>query len=119
MMIARKPRIYIAGPYSLGDVAANVRHAIEAGDKVLCWGGVPFIPHLTHLWHMMYPHEHQEWMEYDRQWLVSCMALWRLPGGSDGTEEEVADAKGWMMPVFDQDAQVEEFIKSYAYAWSK
>lgn len=40
-----KKRIYVAGPYTKGDVEANVARAIEAGDVVAYHGMTPFIPH--------------------------------------------------------------------------
>ena len=39
-------RVYIAGAYSKGDVALNVREAIEMADKLVKLGHIPYIPHL-------------------------------------------------------------------------
>ena len=54
-------KIYIAGPYTKGDVAQNVRNAIHAGNLAAHFGHTPFIPHLTHFWHMLCPNEYEFW----------------------------------------------------------
>lgn len=93
-------RVYVAGPYTKGDVAINVRHAIEAGDRLWARGFVPFIPHFTHFWHMMFPKPYEAWTSYDLQWLPCCTCLLRLPGDSLGADNEVSRAKQLGIPVF-------------------
>lgn len=85
-------KIYVAGPYSSGDVAQNVRNAIQAGNDITNLGHIPFIPHLTHFWHMLFPHEYQFWMKQDEAWLQECDAILRLKGESPGADNEVAIA---------------------------
>ncbi len=93
-------RVYVAGPISRGDQAANVRQAIDAADALLVVGYVPFVPHLAHLWHLLYPHGYEEWMRWDAAWLAQCQALVRLPGESPGADREVAWARSHSIPVF-------------------
>lgn len=38
-------RVYIAGPYTKGDVVENVRAAVFAGDEVFEAGHSPYVPH--------------------------------------------------------------------------
>jgi len=85
-------KVYIAGPYTKGDVAQNVRDAINAGEEVLMRGDFPFIPHMTHFWHMIYQHSWNYWMDYDLEWLKTCDAVVRLPGESAGADIEVKAA---------------------------
>ena len=101
-------RVYIAGPYTEGDVAVNVANAIKAGTQVLDAGHTPFIPHLTHFWHMLFPHEYHTWIAYDNVWVMVCDALIRLPGESSGADGEVRLASQVHIPVF---YSVEEFLK--------
>ena len=82
-------KVYIAGPYKKGDVACNVHDAVVAAERVLSRGHIPYIPHLTHFWHMMYPHEIKFWYDYDLQWLSCCDCLLRIPGESRGADNEV------------------------------
>jgi hypothetical protein len=93
-------RIYVAGPYTKGDVAENVRNAIMAGDTLRALGHTPFIPHLTHFWHFLRPHGIDYWYSYDLEWLEMCDALFRLPGESHGADAEELRAKELGKPVF-------------------
>jgi len=93
-------KIYIAGPYSKGDVAVNVCEAIVAGNYISEIGHFPFIPHLTHFWHMIAPHDYEFWMRQDDEWLTSCDALLRLKGDSVGADREVARAKELGLEIF-------------------
>ena len=40
-------RIYVAGPYTNGEVAINVRNAYEAANQLAELGFAPFVPHAT------------------------------------------------------------------------
>ncbi|MFA6046843.1 MAG: DUF4406 domain-containing protein [Phycisphaerales bacterium] len=92
--------IYIAGPYTGGDVAVNVGKAVGVGDALAESGAVPFIPHLSHFWHLLWPHEWEFWLTQDLAWLAKCDALLRLPGASPGAEREIAEAERLGLPVF-------------------
>ncbi len=93
-------KIYVAGPYTNGDVAQNVRTAIEYGNNLRALGHTPFIPHLTHFWHLVFPHKYQYWMDYDIEWLLQCDALFRVAGKSDGADLEEEIAKKYDMPIY-------------------
>jgi len=82
-------KVYIAGPYSKGDIAVNVRNAIQAGEKIASFGMIPYIPHLTHFWHLLHSHPADYWYQYDFYWLDVCDCLLRLPGESQGADEEL------------------------------
>ena len=83
-------RIYIAGPYTNGDVAVNVHRAIEAATSLLEAGHTPFLPHLTHFWHLVSPQDYEVWIKLDMAWLALCEAVLRLPGESVGADKECA-----------------------------
>ena len=87
-------KIYIAGPYTKGDVAHNVKNAIFAGNQVAERGHTPFIPHLTHFWHLIWPHDYAFWLGQDAVWLVECDAVLRIPGDSVGADQEIEMARG-------------------------
>lgn len=105
-------KVYIAGPYTEGDVALNVRKAIVAGDAVYKAGHHPFIPHLTHFWHMVCPGPYEQWLAIDLEWLPTCQALVRLPGDSSGADKEEAVAEKLGIPVY---YGLEQFIDSVGY----
>ncbi len=93
--------IYIAAPYTLGDVAENVRFACEIGDEILKKGHIPFVPHLTHFWHFLSPKPWEEWLRIDNAILDECDALLRVGGGeSKGADLEVQRAKDLGIPVY-------------------
>jgi hypothetical protein len=81
--------VYVASPYTKGDVAVNVRNNIEAADRLAVAGFAPFVPLLTHFWHLLFPHPYEFWCKQDMDWLERCDAIVRLPGESSG-----ADARG-------------------------
>jgi len=93
--------IYVAGPYSHPDPITNTKRAIEAGDILRSLGFVPFIPHLTMLWHFLKPHDIDYWYEYDNEWIRKCDALLRLPGESLGADKEVELMKELGKPIYE------------------
>lgn len=93
-------KMYIACPYSKGDAAVNVRNAILVADQVAGLGWAPFIPVLTHFWHMLSPHDYEFWMKQDMEWLKLCDAVVRLGGESAGADREVRYAISKGIPVY-------------------
>lgn len=93
-------KVYVAGPYSSGDVMLNIRDALEISSYLLDYGYIPFVPHLTGFWHMMYPQDYEKWMAYDFEWIKVCDALLRLDGDSAGSDREVELAISLNIPVF-------------------
>ena len=93
-------RIYIAGPYTHGDVAVNVRNALDAASRLLDAGFAPYVPHLMHFLHMIHPHLYEDWIALDLEWLAVCDGLVRLYGTSPGADREVAEARRLGIPVF-------------------
>jgi len=104
-----RPRVYIAGPYTIGDVTINIRAAITAAEQVIEAGGAPYVPHLTHLWHVISPHEYAYWLALDLAWLRICDCLIRLPGHSNGADMEVVQAQRCGLPVFTGEFAVQHF----------
>ena len=95
-----KKTVYIAGPYTKGDVTVNVRNAIMVGDTLAHEGLIPYIPHLTHFWHILHPKPREFWLELDNYFLRFCDCLFRMQGESIGASNEVALAKALGIPVF-------------------
>src|SRR5262252_3008954 len=93
-------KVYVAGPYTKGDVAVNVRNAYEVANQLADLGFAPFVPHATHFWHLLFPRQYRFWLQLDQEFLPCCDALIRLPGLSSGADEEVALAGQLGIPVF-------------------
>jgi hypothetical protein len=96
-----KPLVYIAGPYSHPDPVENTHRIITFANSILDDGQVtPLIPHLTMLWHTVTPRPYEDWLDYDRELLVRCDAIYRFPGESSGADAEVRWARNNGIPVF-------------------
>lgn len=93
-------RVYIACPYTKGDVAVNVKRSMDAFDALLELGYTPFNPLFTHFQHMAHPRPYNQWLELDMDWLYACDCILRLDGESHGADEEEKQAKEWNMKVF-------------------
>ena len=93
-------RIFISGPYTLGDVAVNVKKAMDLANVLIDNGYAPFCPHLTHFLHMNNPQPYEKWLELDNSFLLVCDALIRIPGDSNGADKEMELAKSKNIPIF-------------------
>ena len=100
-------RVYIAGPYTHGDVAQNVRAAIDAANQLMDAGHQPFTPHLSHFHHLVHPRDYEDWLALDLAWLPVCEALVVLPGYSPGTQREIVAAAERGIPTY---LSVQEFL---------
>lgn len=92
--------IYVSGPYTAPDPVVNTREAIIVGTRIAEAGGVPFIPHLTHFWHLVDPHSYDFWLKQDLAWIARCDAFYRIPGTSNGADAEQEEAERLKLPVF-------------------
>jgi hypothetical protein len=97
--MGKLPFVYIAGPYTGGDVAANVHYAIHAAHLCLDQGLPVYCPHLSHFLHIQRARPYEEWMALDLAWLSRSDVLLRLPGVSPGADREVAEAQRLGIPV--------------------
>ena len=105
-----KAKIYIAGPYTEGDVAVNVGNAFKAANELADLGFAPFVPHSCHFWHLIFPRPHDFWLELDREFVSCCDALFRIPGESPGSDAEVKLAITLKIPVFHD---IESLVKHF------
>lgn len=94
-------RVYIAGAYTRGDVAVNIHNAILVADHLVKRGHIPYIPHLTHFWHLLSPKEIRFWYKYDNSFLdYWAQAVLRLDNESIGADAEVKRARALDLPVY-------------------
>ena len=93
-------KIFVSGPYTKGDVAVNVKNAIDVANKLIDLGFAPYCPHLTHFLHMIKPQDYTKWLELDNEYLKVCDAVLRIPGDSNGADLEVQLALRLKIPVF-------------------
>ena len=93
-------RVYLASPYTNGDVAINVNRVIDMANQLADKGYAPYIPHLTHFWHIITPRPYDFWLKLDNEFLKCCDCILRLEGNSKGADNEVALALKLEKPVF-------------------
>ena len=97
----RPPKVYLAGPItSSGNLTENVREGIRFGNCLLGDGFIPFVPHLSELWNYVSLVPYETWLMYDKNWILACDALFRLPGRSRGATREVRYSNKMGIPVF-------------------
>jgi len=94
--------IYIASPYSIGDLTANVRVQLDAFERIMEMGHLPFAPLLDHFQHIVHPRSDESWLyDYCLPWVERCDLILRLPGVSFGADIEVGHAiKHGVEPCF-------------------
>jgi hypothetical protein len=112
-----RKRVYIAGPISKGDLAANVNAATDAFHALLHLGFAPLCPHWSVFSGGTYhptPTDkpfafaealplattHDDWLDSDLPWVAVADAVLRLEGDSGGADREVAEAEARGIPVF-------------------
>lgn len=97
--LVRRLRVYIASPYTKGDVAVNVKRQLDMADELMTLGYAPFAPLYSHFQHMAHPRPYQDWIDIDLEWVTACDVLLRLEGESSGADGEEAFAHGRGIPV--------------------
>lgn len=96
-------KVYLASPYTNGDVAANVHRQIKAANELMDRNFAPFTPLLYHFHHLVIQRPYDDWLELDLIWLEQCDCMLRLPSleESSGADTEEAVAKSLGLPIFD------------------
>jgi hypothetical protein len=84
-----RPLLYLAAPYTRPDPIENTHRIAKVATIVYeqtDW--VPFVPHLSMLWHTITPRPIDFWYSYDIHVLRRCNGFVRLPGESTGADVE-------------------------------
>lgn len=110
--MSERQRIYVAGPMSQGDLAANIKMATCAGVALIQAGFAPLVPQLSAYMdgptakHNICGITHGQWLNADLRWVAVSDAVVRLPGKSIGADMEVAEARRLRIPVYDSVLQL-------------
>lgn len=110
-----RPRIYVAGPISKGDLSANLDQGIQAGLTLLDAGYAPFIPHLSSYADgcTLGSARYERWLDLDFSFITTCHAVLRLPGESAGADREVGYATNWGIPVYYSVEEVQKNVPTW------
>lgn len=93
-------KVYIASPYTLGDIAVNVKNQMDIADQLIGAEYAPFVPLYSHFQHMAHPRPYEDWVKLDNEWVTVCDCVLRLPGESKGADAEVQLALDNNMLIF-------------------
>lgn len=90
--------VYIASPYTKGDVAANVSVQIEAAHRIMDMGHTPIGPLLAHFLHLYRQRPYEDWIKMDLAILPLADLVLRLPAKngdweSCGADRECSEAR--------------------------
>lgn len=106
----RRPWVYIASPYTLGDPAINTRFQLRMWDVLHDIGVVPIAPLWSHFQHLHSPRPYGDWVAYDNEIITRCDACVRLTATdeasgyrqhvSSGADAEVRLFQSLGKPVF-------------------
>ena len=96
----RRPRVYIAGPITLGDRKANYQKGVVAHGMLMRTGFAVLNPILTMQLPFAFSAPHQDWIDSCLPWVDVAEAIYRLPGESKGADIECNHAKDNGTPVF-------------------
>lgn len=114
----RKLRVFISGPISKGNLAANLNQATAAFVALAKAGLAPLCPHWSAYSKPCAPGlsdgecvcigtrmgngemVHADWMNVDLPWVAVSDAVLRLPGESTGADREVEHARSLGVPVY-------------------
>jgi hypothetical protein len=106
-----KPTVYIASPYTRGDVAMNTHFQCQVFDRLLTDGkALPVAPLWSHFQHTLFPRPYEDWINYDQAMLRLYDCCLRLTASltyinycqseSSGADAEVQTFLRMDKPVF-------------------
>jgi hypothetical protein len=101
----QKPIVYIASPYTKGDVAMNVHFQCLIFDQLLTDGRVlPIAPLWSQFQHLLFPRNYEDWIRYDLGLLRLYDCCLRLRADIPRLSYEQFESKG-------ADGEVNQFIQ--------
>ena len=92
--------VYIASPYTRGVPLDNVNISFDAALELIDLGFAPYPPLYSHYLEERSPKPYETWTTLDKEWVLRCDCLLRLPGESSGADAEVELAIKNDIPVF-------------------
>jgi hypothetical protein len=107
-------KVYIASPYSNGDMILNVRRQILCAGAIISAGHAPYSPLAgNYIMHMVEPRHYEEWLRLDFVWVSACDVVLRLQGASPGADREVELAGKLGIPVVHSHGELVELAETW------
>ena len=92
--------VYIACPYTIGDVPTNIRNSMDAAERLRRLGCIPVNPLLNAQHCTVHRLTYEEVMQWDLGLMRRCDVVVRLPGESKGADRECQEAIRLGIPHF-------------------
>ena len=105
-------KVYIAGPYTNGNVEQNVFNAINVASNLIEFGLAPYCPHLSHYIEIQRSVDWKTWLYIDLEYLKVCDYLIRIDGYSIGADIEVKFAKENNIKVFNSILDLKKYLET-------
>jgi len=68
-------KIYIASPYTQGDISMNVKVQHDAQEELMELGYMSIMPLLSHYQHIVHPRHYEDWFRIDLELIKGVDAL--------------------------------------------
>jgi len=116
-----RPRIYVAGPYTVENdnqqVEYHIKQAASFARKIWVLGGAAFCPHLNT---QQFDGPELDWQTFingDLEWVSVSDAVFLLPGwqNSGGARLEQQRAKALKIPLFENLVSLETWIQQWGH----
>jgi hypothetical protein len=91
--------VYIASPYTLGDVGKNVGLHMKTANDLIGRGFCVIAPLLFHFLHIVYPRNWETWIKVDLELMSRADVVYRVIGKSAGADLETREAEKLGIPV--------------------
>ena len=108
--INKKLKVFISSPYTLGNKEVNVKNSLFVANTLMDMNITPFAPLLTHYQNELFLRDEEDWLAWDIEWMLTCDVVLRLPGLSQGADNEVKIAIQNRMPVLYSIDELKEYI---------
>jgi hypothetical protein len=105
----KKIVVFISSPYTIGDIAVNVKRQMDCANDLIEMGFIPYVPLLDHFLHMNNPQSYEKWLEMDFEFILRSDCVLRLEGVSAGADLETKFARDHNIPVY---YSINEIIKN-------
>jgi len=108
-----RPRVYICGPVTTGDMVKNQNDGADAQVELIRRGFAPLNPTLSLSLSEIHRRRirHTEWVDVAYAWIECCDAVLRLPGNSVGADLKCDYAVDLGKPVFRSVASLARYFK--------
>jgi len=115
---ARRVRVYLSSPITLGDRNRNLYVACRAQKSLMEKGYAAWNPVLSMLapfaWEKNPRITHETWIECDLAWVAVADCVLRIPGESRGADIECDYARCRGIPVYNSIAEVRKAYEGIA-----